>query len=247
IQLNDDPDHGDLANYEAQARWATVSLRRATELAKKQYGSQENVDQWQSNLDQANGQIEKTQAIIAQKHVRAPFGGRAGLPQVEVGQYVNAGASPIVTLTDLSTLYVNFSLPSQLRSEIRVGQKVDVTTDAFPGRRFSATITTIEPQLRSDMRTLMVQATMANRQGSPLPGMFVTAAGVLPEAAEKVVLPETAVDYTLYGDSVYAIRADGNDADGKPVLKAYRTPVKTGLRWGDKVEIVSGVKAGEEV
>jgi multidrug efflux system membrane fusion protein len=246
IQINDAPDQGDLGNYQAQARWAAVSLRRAQELAKNNYGTRENVDQWQSNLDQANAQIEKTQAIIAQKQVRAPFTGRLGIRQIEVGQYLNAGA-PIVTLTDLSTLYVNFTLASQLRSQIAVGQTVDVTADAFPGRRFSATITTIEPQLRADTRTLAVQATMANPDDALLPGMFVNAAVVLPEQGDRVVLPETAVDYTLYGDSVYAIRADGKDADGKPVLKAYRTPVKTGLRWSDKVEILSGVKSGEEV
>lgn len=246
IQINDAPDQGDLGNYQAQARWAAVSLRRAQELAKNNYGTRENVDQWQSNLDQANAQIEKTQAIIAQKQVRAPFTGRLGIRQIEVGQYLNAGA-PIVTLTDLSTLYVNFTLASQLRSQIAVGQTVDVTADAFPGRRFTATITTIEPQLRADTRTLAVQATMANPDDALLPGMFVNAAVVLPEQGDRVVLPETAVDYTLYGDSVYAIRADGKDADGKPVLKAYRTPVKTGLRWSDKVEILSGVKSGEEV
>jgi len=246
IQINDAPDQGDLANYQAQARYASAELQRAKALAARQYGPVETVDQTQSQLDQANAQIAKTQAIIAQKQVKAPFAGRLGVRQVEVGQYVNPGA-PVVTLTDLSTLYVNFTLPTQLVSQIAVGQKVDVTADAFPGRKFTATITTIEPQISPNTRTISVQATMPNPDEALRPGMFVSAAVVLPQQAPQVVLPETAVDYTLYGDSVYVIQQDGTDANGKPVLKAHRTPVKTGLRWDDKVAILDGLKAGDQV
>jgi len=246
VQLDDGPDKGDLANFQAQARWASVSLERAKTLAARQFASQESVDQAQSQLDQANGQIAKTQAIIAQKLIRAPFDGRLGVRQVELGQYVNSGAA-IVTLTDLSTLYVNFTLPTQLRSAIVLGQTVNVTTDAFPGRQFEAKITTIEPQIRADTRTIMVQATMTNPDEVLLPGMFVDAQVVLPVEPDQVVLPETAVDYTLYGDSVYVVRQDGTDAGGKPVMKAFRTPVKTGQRWESKVAILSGVKPGDEV
>jgi membrane fusion protein, multidrug efflux system len=246
VQINDAPDQGDLANYQAQMRWAAVSLQRAQTLAAHQFGPLETVDQWQSQLDQAKAQIAKTQAIIAQKQIKAPFAGRLGVRQVDLGQYLNPGA-PIVTLTDLSTLYVNFTLPTQLTPQIVVGQKVDVTADAFPGRKFVATITSIEPQISASTRTVTVQATMPNPNEALLPGMFVDAAVVLPADAQQVVLPETAVDYTLYGDSVYVIRADGADANGKPVLKAFRTPVKTGLRWDNKVAILDGIKPGDQV
>ncbi|HXP06446.1 MAG TPA: efflux RND transporter periplasmic adaptor subunit [Stellaceae bacterium] len=246
VQINDAPDQGDLANYQAQMRWAQVSLQRAQELAKRQFGPLETVDQWQSQLDQAKAQIGKTQAIIAQKQIKAPFGGRLGVRQVDLGQYLNPGA-PIVTLTDLSILYVNFTLPTQLAPQIAVGQKVDVAADAFPGRKFTATITTIEPQISASTRTITVQATMPNPDEALLPGMFVNASVVLAADAQQVVLPETAVDYTLYGDSVYVIRADGTDANGKPVLKAFRTPVKTGLRWDNKVAILDGLKPGDQV
>ncbi|HYM72235.1 MAG TPA: efflux RND transporter periplasmic adaptor subunit [Stellaceae bacterium] len=245
-QVTVTPEVGDLANYQAQKRMATLSLQRAQTLASRQYASQESVDQAQTQLDQANAQIQKTQAIIAQKQIRAPFAGRLGVRQVELGQYVNPGAA-LVSLTDLSMLYVNFTLPSNLRSAIALGQTVDVTTDAFPGRSFTAKLTTIEPQIRADTRTITVQATMANPDEALLPGMFVDAKVVLPAEADQVVLPETAVDYTLYGDSVYVVRTDGTDGTGKPVLKAFRTPVKTGQRWDGKVEILSGLKPGDEV
>jgi membrane fusion protein, multidrug efflux system len=170
-----------------------------------------------------------------------------------LGQYLTPGA-PIVTLTDLKQLYVNFTLPSTMRGEIALGdqvpgqqvpgQQVNVTADAFPGQVFTATIATIEPQIRADTRTIMVQATMTNPDEALLPGMFVDAQVVLPAEADQVVLPETAVDYTLYGDSVYVVREDGTDAAGKPVAKAFRTPVKTGTRWEGKVAILSGVDPG---
>jgi multidrug efflux system membrane fusion protein len=134
-----------------------------------------------------------------------------------------------------------------MRPEIALGQRVNVTVDAYPGRIFPAEVTTIEPQIRADTRTMTIQATMANPDEQLLPGMFVNAAVALPPSPDQVVLPATAVDYTLYGDSAYVIREDGTDAAGKLVEKAFRTPVKTGARWDNKVAILSGVKPGEQV
>src|SRR5215212_5576572 len=116
VQLNDAPERGDLANFEAQGRMASIALQRSTALRERQYASQEAVDKDQMALDQARAGMLKTQAIIAQKQIRAPFDGRLGIRQVELGQYVNPGA-PIVTLTDLKQLYVNFTLPSTMRAE----------------------------------------------------------------------------------------------------------------------------------
>jgi multidrug efflux system membrane fusion protein len=246
IQINDAPDLGDLANYQAQQRLAAVTLQRATSLAAHQYGPLTDVDNAQMQLDQAKAQIQKTQAIIAQKNIVAPFSGHLGVRQVNLGQYLNPG-DPIVTLTDLTQLYVNFTLPSQDVPRIAVGQKVNVTADAFPGRTFVATITTIEPQIAASTRTVNIQATMPNPDERLMPGMFVSAAVVLPDQAPSVVLPETAVDYTLYGDSVYVIRPDGTGADGKPLLKAHRVAVKTGLRWDDKVAVLDGLQPGDQV
>jgi len=246
VQLNDAPERGDLANYQAQARLASISLQRSQTLAQRQVGPQETVDQNQSQLDQARAQMLKTEALIAQKLIRAPFAGRLGVRQIDLGQYLSAGM-PIVTLTDLKELYVNFTLPTTQRAEIALGQRVNVTADAFPGRAFIATITTLEPQIRADTRTMMVQATLPNPEEALLPGMFVNAAVVLPPEPDRVVLPETAVDYTLYGDSVYLVREEGKDGAGKPLFKAFRTPVKTGVRWADNVAILSGVAPGELV
>jgi membrane fusion protein, multidrug efflux system len=246
VQLNDAPDRGDLANYQAQAHLAELSLQRAKMLRRSDFASQETVDQDQAQLDEAQAQILRTEAVIAQKLIRAPFAGQLGVRQIDLGQYLNPGA-PIVTLTDLSMLYVNFTLPSHLRPEIHVGQRVDVTSDAYPGRTFVARLTTIEPQISPDTRTIQVQATMPNAENALLPGMFVDAAIVLPPRPDTMVLPETTVEYTLYGDSVYVIRAAGKDAQGHPVFEAVRAPVKTGRRWDGKVAILDGLKPGQRV
>ena len=246
VQLNDAPERGDLASYEAQARLAEIEVQRSSQLAQRQFASRETLDQRQSQLDQARAMILKTEALIAQKLIRAPFAGKLGVRQIEVGQYLTPGA-PIVTLTDLSTLYVNFTLSGRQRPEIKVGLQVAVRSDAFPGRAFDAKITTIEPQISADTRTMMVQATMRNPDDALLPGMFVDAQVVLPPQPDMLVLPATAVEYTLYGDSVFVIRDDGKDANGEPILKAVRTPVKTGARWGENVAILDGLKPGERV
>jgi len=246
VQLNDKPDQGDLANYRAQAKVAELNLERSRELVKRQFTPQQTVDQNQAILDQALANIAKTQAVIAQKQIRAPFGGQLGIRQIEVGQYLNAGGA-MVTLTDLDTLYVNFTLPEQDRSRLTVGQAVQIKADAFPGRTFDGQLTTIEPQISADTRTIKLQATLANPDHLLLPGMFANIAVVLPVEPGVVTVPETAVDYSLYGDAVFVIHQDGADAAGKPILKVTRTFVKTGEHFDGRVVVLSGLKPGDRV
>ncbi len=246
VQLNDKPDQGDLANFRAQAKVAELNLHRSRELVTRQFTPQATVDQNQAILDQAQAGIAKTQAVIAQKLIRAPFAGQLGIRQVEVGQFVNAGGT-LVTLTDLDTLYANFTLPEQSRSQLTVGQSVQFKVDAFPGRTFEATLTTVEPQIAADTRTIKLQATLSNPDHQLLPGMFANVAVVLPSAPNVVTVPETAVDYSLYGDAVYVIREDGKDDKGKSILKVVRTFVKTGERFDNRVVILSGLQPGDRV
>jgi multidrug efflux system membrane fusion protein len=246
LQLNDQPEQGDLLSFRAQARLAGINLRRATQLASRQYETQANVDTYQSQLDQANAGIAKTEALIAEKLVRAPFSGVLGIRQVDLGQYLNAGTM-LVTLTDLDTLYVNFTLPEQNKAALKLGQTVAVAVDAFPGRSFPAQLTTVEPQVGTDTRTIKLQATLKNPDHLILPGMFANAKVVLPPQPDVVTVPETSVDYSLYGDSVFLIVDGAADAEGKPTLKVKRTFVKTGDRFDNKVAILSGLKAGDRV
>ncbi|WP_024512142.1 efflux RND transporter periplasmic adaptor subunit [Bradyrhizobium sp. ARR65] len=245
VQLFDAPDQGDLANYKAQATVARLSLDRAKQLAERQFGPQATVDSAQAAYDQALAGIAKTEAIISQKLVRAPFEGELGVRHVEVGQYLTAGTA-IVSLTDLSELYANFTVPEKDSGQLKVGQTVRLGVDAYPGRTFEGKITTIEPQVATDTRNIRVQATIANPDRILKPGMFVTTTVVLPDKPPVVTVPETAVDYTLYGDSVFLI-TEKQENDGKTSLTAVRTFVQAGDRVNGRAEILKGLKPGDRV
>jgi membrane fusion protein, multidrug efflux system len=245
VQFFDMPEQGDLANYKAQATVAQLSLDRAKQLASRQFGPQATVDNAQAAYDQALAGIAKTEAVISQKLVRAPFSGDLGVRKVEVGQYLTAGTA-IVSLTDLSELWANFTVTEKDSGNLKVGQPVRLKVDAYPGRTFDAKITTIEPQVAADTRNIRVQATVANPEKILKPGMFVTTTVVLPAKPAVITVPETAVDYTLYGDSVFVI-TEKKEEDGKTSLSAVRTFVQTGSRVDGRVEIIKGVKVGDKV
>jgi membrane fusion protein, multidrug efflux system len=245
VQLFDAPEQGDLASFKAQATVAQLSLDRAKQLASRQFGPQATVDQAQAAYDQANAGIAKTQAIISQKLVRAPFDGELGVRHVEVGQYLTAGTQ-IVSLTDLSELYANFTVTEKDSSALKIGQTVRISVDAYPNRSFEGKITAIEPQIATETRNIRVQGTIANPDHILKPGMFATTTVVLPDKPAVVTVPETAVDYTLYGDSVFLITEKKED-DGKTSLTAVRTFVRTGNRVNGRAEILSGLKPGDGV
>src|SRR5205814_2111876 len=150
----------DLASFKAQSTMAQLSLDRAKQLAARQFSPQATVDQAQSSFDQANAGIARTQAIISQKLVKAPFDGELGVRKVEVGQYLTAGTQ-IVSLTDLSPLYANFAMAEKESGALKVGQTVRSAVDAYPWQECQGKITTIGPRIATDARNIRVQATIA--------------------------------------------------------------------------------------
>lgn len=245
VQLNDATEQADLLAQRAQARLAELNLERYRDLRRSQATPQSNVDQYQAQLDEINANMKRTQALIGQKLVKAPFDGELGIRQINVGEYVTAGAT-VVTLTDLSQLYVNFTLPEQTLPRLSVGQKVLINSDAHPTRDFEATISTVEPQITAETRAIKVQATLDNRERTLRPGMFANVRVVLPPQPNTLTVPETAVDYTVYGDSVF-VAASEKTPDGTEQLTVKRTPVKVGDRSQNRVEIREGIKPGDRV
>jgi multidrug efflux system membrane fusion protein len=245
LQIFDEPDQADLVSFKAQTLNAQLALDRAKALLAKSFGPQATVDQAQAAYDQAGAAVAKTQAVISQKLVRAPFDGELGVRRVEVGQYLSAGTM-IVTLTDLSQVYLNFTSTEKDASILAVGQTVDAVVDAYPGRKFQGKITTIEPQISTDTRNIRVQATIENPEGLLKPGMFATTTVSLPPEPAKIIIPETAVDYTLYGDSVFLVKETKTD-DGKTTLNAIRTAVRTGEHVNGQVVVTKGLNAGDRV
>ncbi|MBI2233427.1 MAG: efflux RND transporter periplasmic adaptor subunit [Micavibrio aeruginosavorus] len=245
VQLNDEPERGDLTRYQAQAQLAQRNLDRSSKLVDVA-STRSQVDVYRSQLEEAKGGIERTNAVIAQKKILAPFDGVLGLRQINLGEYLNPGQA-IVTLTDLSDLFINFTLPEQNLSQLSVGQKVRIGVDAWPGKTFEAAINAIEPQIGTETRTIKVQAQMYNSEKLLTPGMYAKAVVVLPDGPAKVILPETAVDFTIYGDSVFVVKDKPAEGAQPAGLVAERVYIKTGERFDGRVAVEEGLKDGDRI
>lgn len=251
LLMNDDQEAGDLEIYKAQAKLAELNLNRSSKLVDIA-APRSTVDQYRASLDEARGAIARTEALIAKKAIAAPFDGVLGIRNVNLGQYLNPGDS-IVTLTDLSELFINFTLPEQTLADVRVGQEINFLVDAYPETKFAAKINAIEPQVGEETRTVKVQATMENPNNVLQPGMFAKVQVTLPSGDKAAIVPETSVDFTVYGDSVFVLRTpekaeDQKNAQGEAVYVAERIYVKTGARFDNKVAIIDGkIKAGDKL
>ncbi len=249
LQLNDGPEQGDLQRLRAQAKLARISLERSQKLLPLAV-SQSDIDTQQASLDAVEGDIARTEALIAQKAIRAPFSGRLGVQHVHAGDYVNAGA-PLVTLTDLNTLYLNMTLPEQWHGRLHEGQDVLFSVDALPAQQFKAKIVAIEPQIGVDTRAIKLQAQLDNPKRLLTPGMFARAALQLPPEQNVLSVPTIAIDFSIHGDSVYVVKKEsaidkqkGNTGEQLTVSRAL---VQTEGRFGERAIVRSGLKAGDMV
>jgi membrane fusion protein, multidrug efflux system len=244
VQLDDAPERADLANFQAQAQLAEANLDRTATLPKSDFAARQTLDQNRAVLDQAKAQIQRTQAIISQKLIVAPFDGVLGIRQINLGQYIGPGTN-IVSLIDPGTLHADFKLPEQAASKLAIDQEVDIAADAVPGKTFKAKITAIEPRVSETTRTLNIQATLANPGETLKPGMFADVAVVLPAKENAITIPVTALDATLYGSSVLVLEPQGEPKE--KVFKLRREPVTPGFYFGNQVEIAKGLNGGETV
>ena len=248
VQMNDAPERGELARLQAQARNARALLERTRRLLPQQAATREQLDQAQADYDQAAADIRRVQALLEQKRVKAPFDGMLGVRRVHLGQFARAG-DPLVSLTDASTLYANITLPEQALGAVRAGQTVTVTVDAYADRQFPGQVTTVEPQVDTGSRTVRVQATLSNADGALAAGMFAHGRIRLPDRPDVITVPETAISYSAYGDSVYVLTPPKPGAAAAPdtpatVRQAY---VKTAERLHGRVVVTEGLNAGDQV
>lgn len=246
VQLDTDADQQDLANYTAQLQLAKINYDRQVALAKTNSTSQASLDSARAQYQQAQSAAAKTQILIEQKNIKAPFAGRIGIRNVNLGQYVSPGAS-LANLQSLDPLYVQFSLPQQNLKSLSVGQPIELTSDAIPGANFKGTITAIDSAVNTQTRNITVQATIPNEQLKLIPGLFVNIRIFLPTQVKVISLPQTAIAFSLFGDSAFMLTPNGKDKDGKALFTVHRRYVTTGIRQGNKVQILKGIKAGEEV
>jgi multidrug efflux system membrane fusion protein len=242
VQLYDGPERADRAAALASAEFARLQLARSRQLVPSGAESREMLQQRQAEYDRAAAAVRQLDARLVQKRVAAPFAGQIGVRQVNTGQYLNPG-DRVATLTALDHLFVDFTVPQQELAKLQPGREVRVTSDAWPGRTFTARLTTVEPRVDEQTRNIWVQATMPNPDRTLRPGMYVTAALTLDPIADALVVPATAIITSAQGDSVLAIRGANTRREGK----AEPVSVTTGRRFGNSVVVTRGLKAGDVV
>ncbi|GLO42248.1 MULTISPECIES: efflux RND transporter periplasmic adaptor subunit [Pseudomonas] len=253
LQLNDDQETALLGTAQADLGLAKVDFGRGSQLVGDSAISRGEFDRLTAQYRRNQAVVDQLKASKTKKSISAPFSGTIGIRQVDVGDYLAAG-TVIATLQDTSSLYVDFNVPEQALPHLSLGQQVLVQVAAYPGQTFPASLSAINPKVEETTRNLLVRATMANPDGKLLPGMFASLLVLLPNPQPKVVVPESAITYTLYGNSVYVATPkrdkDGkpeNDDKGQPQLTAEQRTVQTGERRDGMVVVSKGLQAGEQV
>jgi membrane fusion protein (multidrug efflux system) len=246
IKLRDDEDVSKLHSLQAVVDLAVITYQRGMKQLPSQTISQAAVDADKSELDAARANVAEQQALIDKKVIRAPFDGRLGIRAVDLGQYLAAGTT-VVTLQSLDPIYVDFFLPQQALDQIRIGQAVSAKVDTYPGQLFAGEISAIEPKVDSASRNVRVRATLKNPDHRLLPGMYATVDIATGDPQRFVTLPQTAITFNAYGNTVYIVDKGEAGADGQPRLTVRQSFVKTGETRGDQIAVLDGVKEGETV
>jgi membrane fusion protein (multidrug efflux system) len=232
---------------------AQLDYGRGSQLVGSQAISKGEFDRLSAVQKKNRATVNQLRAALGKKSILAPFSGTIGIRQVDIGDYVATGTM-IATLQDLSSLYVDFFVPEQSVPKIAIGQPIEIIVAAYPSQTFPGTISAINPKLESSTRNMQVRATLANPDGKLLPGMFASLQVLLPNPQPRVVVPESAITYTLYGNSVYVVaqkKAEDGSVEkndkGEPILIAERRFIETGERREGLVIITKGVQDGEKV
>ena len=238
LKPNDDP--AKLAQLQAQAELAAITLKRDQEQLAGQAIAQATVDSDAASLKSARAQVQAQQALIEEKTVRAPFAGKLGIRQVDEGQYLTAGTT-VVTLQALDPIYVDFYVPQQALRAMKVGQSVTATVDTYPGTSFVGKLVSINSKVDASSRNVQARASFANADRRLVPGMYANVEVDNAAATNEITLPQSAITYNPYGDTVYIVHRTG---DKGTVVQRF---VQLGETRGDQVAIKSGVKVGDEV
>ena len=245
VRLEDDADRAQLQALRAAAELSRLELERSRRLHNQGSISKAELDRAQSQADQATGSLTTQEARVAQKTLRAPFDGRLGIRQINLGEYLGAG-EPVVSLQQLQPIYIDFSLPEQRLGDLSLDLTINALLDAWPDDAFEGTITAIEPGIDRATRNFSAQATLANEDGKIRPGMFARVSVDLGEAEDVLAVPQTAISYNPYGNAVFVV-VEQQVKGGEARLVVNRRFVRTGRTRGDFVAILEGLQPGDRV
>jgi len=249
VLLDSEMEQASLASAEADLNLSRLEFQRARSLLDRQAISRSEYDRLNAESQKAAASVAQLRASLSKKRILAPFSGTIGIRQVDIGDYIAAG-TPIATLQDLTTLYVDFFLAEQHVPLLKLGQRVQLQVAAYPGERFEGVISALNPKVETTTRNVQVRAELGNPDGRLLPGMFADLQVLLPTETAQVVVPETAITYTLYGNSVLLV-TEGTPPEGvssdEPYLVVERRFVTTGERRDGLTVVLDGLEGGEQV
>lgn len=225
-----------LASARARAREAEQQLARITELKRRGFATNANFDTQTALAASARADANEANASVGDRVVRAPFSGQVSLRRISVGAVVTAG-DEIATVSDISSIKLDFAIPETMLANVSVGQSVTAKAAAFPDMLVEGRIVAIDPVINPQTRTATLRAILPNRSGMLKPGMLLSVT-IESNARVAPAVPELAL--VREGDTsfVYTIGKD---------QKAKRVPVKTGIRDGALVEIVEGLATGDRI
>ena len=244
LKLRSDDDVAKLQSLQATAELNEITFERDQKQLKLQAVSQATIDTDAANLKNAKAQVAQQQAILDKKTLRAPFAGHLGIRAVDLGQYLGAG-TVIVTLQALDPIFMDFFVPQQAVDQVKIGEQIAVKVDAYKDQTFAGEISAINPKVDASSRNVQVRATLKNADHRLLPGMYATVE--IPTGAPEnlITLPQTAISFSPYGDTVYIVDDKGAGADGKPQLVARQSFITTGATRGDQVAVLKGIGEGD--
>lgn len=234
-----------LKSNEAKLSLARMNYDREKQLFDRHVTSPAILDGRYAEWSQAQANVESSRALIQQKIITAPFDGRIGIRQVDLGQYLSPGTT-IVTLQSQNPLYVMLTLPEQYLPELYIHQAVDINVNFGKERTVHGTVTAINSKVDPATRNILIQATIPNDNHALYPGMFAMGKIWFQHKQNSIVIPQTAVSFSLSGDYVFLIKDESSKKD-KSNLHAYRQYVKVGERRENEVAVVEGLKPGDEV
>ncbi|MFM5728695.1 efflux RND transporter periplasmic adaptor subunit [Aeromonas veronii] len=249
LSLDSTVERANLRASQAKLPAAKAKFDRFQNLYKTSSISKEQLDEAEAAYRSLEADIESLKATIARREVRAPFSGVVGLRNVFLGQYLQPGTD-IVRLEDTSVMRLRFTVPQTDISKIKLGQTIKINVDAYPQTQFDGHITAIEPAVNFQSGLIQVQADIPNNDGQLRSGMFARASIILPTVKDQIVIPQSAISFTLYGQNVYVLKeGEETNKEGNKVkvLRAKQVVVKAGERRGNDVHVLSGIQAGDQI
>jgi membrane fusion protein (multidrug efflux system) len=246
VELDANVERAQLASAVARRALAETSFKRTQSLVQSGALAPAQLDADESSYKSLTADAATLQAQIERKIIRAPFSGRVGIRDVNLGQYLAPGTR-IAVLEATKPVYVDFTLPQEQLGRLKVGMPVRVFEQTGEALLSEGTLSAIDPAIDPATRSIRLRANLANQDEKLRSGMFVKAAVVLNDKPNTVVVPATALLHASYGDSVFVVERKPASADKPAATVAQQKFVRVGESRGDYVAVLEGIKAGDEV